>query len=163
MSLELNETTTESAAPAEHHHHHHSVEIVLDGVPVTSPSRRRSGLQIRELGPKDRVHGFKTEIVTGHVRVIGDDEEIDLQDQEHFRTVIEIYLDGELVISRSKALTGRQIRELGPADRVDGFETQEIDEHGKKKRTIGDTEQVEIHEHERFRTVPCHGGPGAAL
>jgi hypothetical protein len=79
MSLEMNETATESAAPAEHNHHHHSVEIVLDSVPVTSPSRRRSGMQIRELGPKDRVHGFKTEIVTGHVRVVGDDEEIDLE------------------------------------------------------------------------------------
>ena len=163
MSLDFDETSTESAAPAEHHHHQHSVEIVLDAVPVTSPSRRRSGLQIRELGPRDRVHGFKTEIVTGHVRVIGDSEEIELHDHEHFRTVIEIYLDDELVVSRSKTLTGRQIRELGPADRVDGFETQEIDERGKKKRTIGDTEQVEIHEHERFRTVPCHGAPGGAL
>lgn len=81
----------------------------------------------------------------------------------HHAVNIEIYLDGELVISHLKVLNGRQIRALGPADRVDGFETQEVDKHGKKIRTIGDTEEVEIHEHERFRTVPNHGGPGAAV
>ena len=145
------------------HHGHHTINLFVDGAAVTTHAHRLNGLQIRELGAKDRVHGFKTEIVTGHVRVIGDREEIDLHNEEHFRTVIEIYLDGELVVSRSKTLTGRQIRELGPADRVDGFETQEVDEHGKKKRTIGDNEEIEIHEHERFRTVPNHGGPGAAL
>lgn len=145
------------------HHGHHTIKVFVDGVAVTTHAHRLNGLQIRELGAKDRVRGFKTEIVSEHIRVIGDHEEVELHNEEHFRTVIEIYLDGELVISRSKTLTGRQIRELGPADRVDGFETQEIDEHGKKKRTIGDTEQVEIHEHERFRTVPSHGGPGAAF
>ena len=144
-------------------HHGHTITLFVDGVAVTTHAHRLNGLQIRELGAKDRVRGFKTEIVTGHVRVIGDHEEVELHNEEHFRTVIEIYLDGELVISHSKTLTGRQIRELGPADRVDGFETQEVDEHGKKKRTIGDTEEIEIHEHERFRTVPNHGGPGAAL
>jgi hypothetical protein len=144
-------------------HGHHTVNLFVDGVAVTTHAHRLNGLQIRELGARDRVHGFKTEIVSGHVRVIGDHEEVELHNEEHFRTVIEIYLDGELVISRLKTLTGRQIRELGPADRVDGFETQEVDEHGKKKRTIGDTEQIEIHEHERFRTVPNHGGPGATF
>jgi hypothetical protein len=76
---------------------------------------------------------------------------------------VEIYLDGVLVTSPKRRLTGRQIRELGAADRVDGFETQEISEHGKKIRTIGDNEEIEIHEHERFRTVPNHGGPGSGL
>ena len=76
---------------------------------------------------------------------------------------IEIYLDGQLVLSPSRQLTGRQIRELGPQDRVDGFETQEVNAQGKKVRTIGDNEEVELHKDERFRTVPNHGGPGAAL
>ncbi len=67
---------------------------------------------------------------------------------------VEIYLDGVLVTSPKNRLTGRQIRELGPADRVDGFETQKINAHGKKERTIGDNEEVELHERERFRTVP---------
>jgi len=146
-----------------HHHEHQARELFLDGAPVTTRSHRLTGLRIRELGPRDRVLGFKTEIVSGHVRVIGDEEEVEVHDQEHFRTVIEIYLDSELVISHSKVLTGLQIRELGPADRVDGFETQEVDRHGKKISTIGDNEKVEIHEHERFRTVPNHGGPGATL
>jgi hypothetical protein len=150
-----------NSAEASEHTVHPSVRIVIDGLEVTSTHRRRNGRQIRELGVESRVHGFKTEIVTGHVRVIPDHEEVELHEHEHFRTVIEIYLDGELVISRSNRLTGRQIRELGPSDRVDGFETQEIDDRGKKKRTIGDSEVVEIHEHERFRTVPNHGGPGA--
>jgi hypothetical protein len=156
------ETSNEPSQPIEHHHHDHAVEIVVDGVTVTSPSHHLTGLQIRELGAPERIHGFRTEIASGHVRVIGDNEEIDLHEHEHFRTVIEIYLDGDLVLTRSKILTGRQIRELGSADRVDGFETQEVDDCGKKKRTIGDTEQVEIHEHERFREVPNHGGPGGA-
>ena len=145
------------------HHGIHPIEIFVDGVTVITHRHRLSGLQIRELGAKDRVSGFKTEIVTGHVRVIPDHEELEVRNEEHFRTVKEIYLDGELVISRSKTLNGRQIRELGPADRVDGFETQEVDERGKKVRSIGDTEEIEIHEHERFRTVPNHGGPGASL
>jgi len=146
-----------------HQHEHQAWELFLDGAPVTTRAHRLTGLQIRELGSGDRVQGFKTEIVSGHVRLIGDEEEVEVRNQEHFRTVIEIYLDGELVISHSKVLTGLQIRELGPADRVDGFETQEVDRHGKKIRTIGDNEKVEIREHERFRTVPNHGGPGATL
>lgn len=146
-----------------HHHEHQVRELFLDGAKVTTRAHRLNGLQIRELGPRDRVQGFKTEIVSGQVRVIGDGEEVEVHNEEHFRTVIEIYLDGEPVISHSKVLTGRQIRELGPADRVEGFETQEVDRHGKKIRTIGDNEKVDIHEHERFRTVPNHGGPGAAL
>src|SRR5712671_6267436 len=130
------------------HRQHHAVEIFLDGAKVTAPSRRLTGRQIRELGSKGRVDGFRTEIATGHVRVISDHEEVEVHEREHFRTVVEIYLDGDLVISQSRNLTGRQIRELGPSDRVDGFETQEIDEHGKKKRTIGDVETIEVHEHE---------------
>jgi hypothetical protein len=145
------------------HHGQHIINLFVDGVAVTTHAHRLNGRQIRELGATDRVHGFKTEIVSGHVRVIADHEEVELHNEEHFRTVVEIYLDGELVISRLKTQTGRQIRELGPSDRVDGFETQEVDEHGKKKRTIGDTELIEIHEHERFRTVPNHGGPGATF
>ena len=74
---------------------------------------------------------------------------------------VQIYLDGVMVTSPSRLLTGRQIRELGPPDRVDGFETQEVNAQGKKIRTIGDSEEIELHKHERFRTVPNHGGPGA--
>ena len=85
------------------------------------------------------------------------------QQTGHRHESIQIYLDGVLVTSPERRLTGRQIRELGPADRVDGFETQEINAQGKKIRTIGDNEEVELHEHERFRTVPNHGGPGGAI
>jgi hypothetical protein len=42
-----------------------------------------AGPKIRELGAKDRVRGFKTEIVTGHVMVIPDHEEVDLHNEEH--------------------------------------------------------------------------------
>jgi hypothetical protein len=90
-------------------------------------------------------------------------EEKSQQETGHRHESVQIYLDGVLVTSPTRRLTGRQIRELGPADRVDGFETQEIDAHGKKIRTIGDNEEVELHEHERFRTVPNHGGPGAGV
>lgn len=79
---------------------------------------------------------------------------------EHDRPV-EIILDDNPVTSPSRRRTGRQIRELGPPDRVDGFETQEINEKGKKIRTIRDDQEVELHEGERFRTVPNEGGPGA--
>jgi len=88
------------------HHGHHTINLFVDGVGVTTHAHRLNGLQIRELGARDRVHGFKTEIVSGHVRVIADHEEVELHNEEHFRTVIEIYLDGELVISRLKTLTG---------------------------------------------------------
>ncbi len=74
---------------------------------------------------------------------------------------VQIYLDGVLVRSPSRYLTGRQIRQLGPADRVDGFETQQVNAQGKKIRTIGDSEETELHKDERFRTVPNTGGPGA--
>ena len=60
---------------SERHLHQH-IEIILDGAQVISPRRRLNGRQIRELGNRDRVEGFKTEIVTGHVRVIADHEEI---------------------------------------------------------------------------------------
>lgn len=73
---------------------------------------------------------------------------------------VEIILDGAEVTSPSRRLNGRQIRELGPADRVDGFETQKLMPNGKKERTIGDTEEIELHEDDRFRTVPNNGGPG---
>jgi hypothetical protein len=75
---------------------------------------------------------------------------------------VEIILDGVNVTSPSRKRTGLQIRELGPADRVNGFETQEIDAHGKKIRTIRDDDVIELHKDERFRTVPNHGGPGDA-
>lgn len=143
--------------------HVHLVEVYVDGILIKSKSRRLTGLQIRELGQPDRIHGFKTEVVTGHVRVIGDHEEIEVHQLEHFRTIIEIYLDCEIVISCTSSLTGIQIRELGPPDRVNGFETQQIDAQGRKIRTIGDREEIKIREHERFRTVPNHGGPGATI
>lgn len=74
---------------------------------------------------------------------------------------VEIILDGVPRVSPEHRLNGRQIRELGPADRVDGFETQEVNDKGKKIKTIPDTETVELHKEERFRTVPNQGGPGA--
>ncbi len=76
---------------------------------------------------------------------------------------IEIILDGVTRTSPTRRLNGRQIRELGPADRVDGFETQKLTPNGKKERTIPDTEEVELHKDDRFRTVPNNGGPGAAF
>jgi hypothetical protein len=75
---------------------------------------------------------------------------------------VTIQLDGVEVTSPTRRLTGRQIRELGNPDRVDGFETQEIDAQGKKIRTIPDDKEVELHDGERFRTVPNDGGPGAS-
>jgi hypothetical protein len=86
-----------------------------------------------------------------------------VQDAPGQQKSVEIYLDGVLVTSPSRRLTGRQIRELGPSDRVDGFETQEVNPQGKKIRTIGDAEETELHKEERFRTVPNNGGPGATL
>jgi hypothetical protein len=73
---------------------------------------------------------------------------------------ITITLDGVDVTSPSRRRNGRQIRELGPSDRVDGFETQEINPQGKKIRTIRDDETIELHKDQRFRTVPSEGGPG---
>jgi len=74
---------------------------------------------------------------------------------------VEIILDGKEVISPSRWRTGLQIRELGPVDRVEGFETQQVNAEGKKVRTIRDDDLIELHKHEGFRTVPNHGGPGA--
>ena len=98
--------------------------------------------------------------------VPNDSTEIRLHEDEHFHSApahhhgVEIILDGKDVVSPQRRRNGRQIRELGPADRVDGFETQEVDANGKKKRTIRDDEEIELHRHERFRTVPSEGGPG---
>jgi hypothetical protein len=75
---------------------------------------------------------------------------------------IQIELDGKPVIAPRRRLNGLQIRELGDPNRVSGFETQEIDKKGKKIRTIADDQEIELHEDERFRTVPCQGGPGAS-
>ena len=75
---------------------------------------------------------------------------------------IEIILDGHEVTSPTRRRTGRQIRELGTADRIEGFETQEINKQGKKSRTIRDDQEIELHEDERFRTVPSEGGPGGS-
>ena len=82
--------------------------------------------------------------------------------QEHGQDVpVSITLDGHEVTSPSRRRNGLQIRELGPTDRVAGFETQEVDKQGRKIKTIRDDETVELHEEERFRTVPNEGGPGA--
>jgi hypothetical protein len=73
---------------------------------------------------------------------------------------VSINLDGKDVVSPSRRRTGRQIRELGDSERVNGFDTQEINKQGKKVRTIRDDQEVELHEDERFRTIPNEGGPG---
>ena len=75
---------------------------------------------------------------------------------------IQIELDGKPVTAPERRLNGLQIRELGDPNRVSGFETQEIDKKGKKIRTIADDQEIELHEDERFRTVPSQGGPGAS-
>jgi hypothetical protein len=74
---------------------------------------------------------------------------------------VEIVLDEEPVTGPERRVNGKQIRELGPQDRVDGFETIEVNEKGKKIKTIRDDEEVELHKGERFKTVPNEGGPGA--
>lgn len=73
---------------------------------------------------------------------------------------VTIELDGVNRESPTRRQTGRGIRQLGPTNRVDGFETQEINEKGKKIRTIRDDETIELHPNQRFRTVPNEGGPG---
>lgn len=76
---------------------------------------------------------------------------------------VDITLDGKTVTSPSRRRNGRQIRELGDPNRVDGFETQRINcKSGKKEQTIRDDETVELHPNECFRTVPNAGGPGAS-
>jgi hypothetical protein len=84
-----------------------------------------------------------------------------IQDAPGQQQSVQINLDGVDVTSPSRRLTGRQVRQLGPQDRVDGFETQEVNVQGKKIRSIGDSEETELHKDERFRTVPNTGGPGA--
>lgn len=75
---------------------------------------------------------------------------------------VSIVLDGEPVTSPTRRNTGLGIRKLGNPDRVEGFETQEVNcDTGKKIRIIGDNESIELHKGECFRTVPNSGGPGA--
>ena len=76
---------------------------------------------------------------------------------------VEIILDDKPVTSPSRRRTGLQIRELGPPDRVNGFETQEVNDKGKKIKTIRDDQEVELHRDERFRTIPNEGGPGGNI
>jgi hypothetical protein len=83
-----------------------------------------------------------------------------MDNHEKHEHPVEIILDGTPRGSPTNRLNGLQIRELGPADRVNGFETQEINKEGKKIRTIPDNETITLHDGERFRTVPNHGGPG---
>jgi hypothetical protein len=73
---------------------------------------------------------------------------------------VEIELDGKAVTAPERRLNGLQIRQLGDPNRVDGFETQKLLANGKKERTIPDTEVIELHPNEKFRTVPNQGGPG---
>lgn len=75
---------------------------------------------------------------------------------------VQIILDGKAVTSPTRLANGLQIRELGSVDRVQGFETQEINEQGKKIRTIADDQVIELHPDQRFRTVPNDGGSGAS-
>lgn len=93
----------------------------------------------------------------GHAEAAASDDQA--SSDAHDRSVV-ILLDEREVTSPSRRRNGRQIRELGPADRVEGFETQEIDKKGKKVRTIRDDQEIQLHEHDRFRTVPSEGGPG---
>jgi hypothetical protein len=86
---------------------------------------------------------------------------VDQQNDGKGQGPVEIILDGIEVTSPLRRQTGLGIRKLGPTDRVDGFETQEVNKEGKKIRTIPDGEEIELHEDERFRTVPNKGGPGA--
>ncbi len=88
--------------------------------------------------------------------------ELSSQTANHDLGAIEIILDDKEVIAPQRRLTGKQIRELGPKERVDGFETQEVNHQGKKIRTIPDEGETELHKDERFRTVPNKGGPGAS-
>ena len=74
---------------------------------------------------------------------------------------VAIELDGRSVTAPQRRLNGLEIRQLGDSSRVEGFETQEINPQGKKIRTIRDDETIELHQHDRFRTVPNQGGPGA--
>jgi hypothetical protein len=74
---------------------------------------------------------------------------------------VEIELDGKPATAPERRLNGLQIRQLGDPNRVDGFETQKLNPNGKKERTIPDTEVIELHANEKFRTVPNQGGPGA--
>lgn len=97
--------------------------------------------------------------VSGH-QPKGGDMTQDKQQEHGQDQPVDIILDGRTVTSPTRRRTGRQIRELGPATRVDGFETQEITKEGRKIRTIRDDEEVELHRDERFRTVPNEGGPG---
>lgn len=73
---------------------------------------------------------------------------------------IEITLDDKVVTSPSRHQNGLQIRQLGPVERVDGFETQQVNDKGKKIKTIGDDDTIELHPNDHFRTVPNEGGPG---
>jgi len=122
--------------------------------------------QVRFTHSNDQGLTFITVVreIGGHVAEVKEKPVQEPMQEPHRRhESVQIYLDGVLLTTSSRRLTGRQIRELGPTDRVDGFETQKVDTHGKKERTIGDNEEVELHEHERFRTVPNHGGPGASF
>jgi hypothetical protein len=83
------------------------------------------------------------------------------QTEEGQARPVDIILDGIDVTSPERKRNGKQIRELGPASRVEGFETQEVTDKGKKIKTIRDDETVELHKGERFKTVPNEGGPGA--
>jgi hypothetical protein len=69
----------------------HPVQITLDGKEVTSPSRRRTGLQIRQLGDPNRVTGFETQRIDcksgKKEKTIRDDEVVELHPKECFRTV----------------------------------------------------------------------------
>jgi len=145
------------------HHGHHTINLFVDGVGVTTHAHRLNrpaNPRAWSQGPRPRVQDrdcFR------HVRVIADHEEVELHNEEHFRTVIEIYLDGELVISRLKTLTGRQIRELGPATASTGLKPRKSMSTGKRSGPSGTPNRSKSTSMSGFGRSRTTGGPAATF
>jgi hypothetical protein len=137
---------------------HTTVRIEINGHAHEVYHQHLTGAQIKGLGHHEHELLFRLE---GHERhQIGDEERVHLHDGECFLTVLhpqhqgfEIEVDGKPYFTGRRRLTGAEIKALAkrpPANTLYRLE-------GNQRIRVADNESVELHEHERFVTVPPHG------
>ncbi len=132
--------------------------VVLEGTKQTGASVEKAAIEQDVNIKEDFV--LSIELDGGKTRLVGDDEEIEVHDGERFLATendvkIDLMVNEKPVVLEGTKQTGASVKKAAIEQGVDIKEdfVLSIELGGGKTRLVGDDEEIEVHDGERFLAI----------
>jgi len=144
---------------------HGKIEITVNDKPVVLEGAKQTGANVKKAAIEQGVDikedfVLSIELGDGKTRLVGDDEEIEVNNGERFLATandgkIEVTVNEKPVVLEGTKQTGVSVKKAAIEQNVDIKEdfVLSIELGGGKTKLVGDDEEIEVYDGERFLAI----------